>query len=511
MTWWRRPYVWAIASAVAVVLANVGGLAVGDDGVGYQATADSVLHGHGLGYFLEPHLTIWPPGWPLLMALVARISPLSTVQAAVALNAATAFAIVMLTDRLLRWVVRTETLITLGTVTAALGASSMVFGHLLMTDFAFAAITLALFLALMNFRRSDELGWLFAAVALVWAGFMIRYAGVVHIATAGAWLLTDRRRTLGARLRTVVVFGAAAAVVPVLWIIRNEATDHTALGVRYSSARGLLGNVFDTFATVGNFLTPGVAIESRTIWAAVAFAGCLVMIAMLWRVVGSDPRLRSLAGLADMAASYVGLLVIHIGVYAAYMLYARTTTGLNRLDFRLLNPLYLPLVIVALAILDRVVRSAGGTGWAPAARATAWAWAGLNVGLGVAMVAYFATSPDLFVGNYERAAFERARASRALAEIPDGCRVSSNLPNALYEAGVGAQWSPRNTGLESDDAVDDLDRLARQVDERDYCLVWIDLEPTYGHLATLDELRRRFTLEKIASDRGVTVYRFAPR
>lgn len=514
MTWWRRPYAWAAASALGVIIANVGGLAVGDDGVGYQATADNLLRGKGLGYFLEPQLTIWPPGWPLLMALVARLTPLDTEQAAIALNALTAFVVVLLVHRLLVRLVRDENLILAGTAVSALGASSMVFGHLLMTDFSFAALTLALFLALMNYRRSDDLLWLAAAIGLVWASFMIRYAGIVHIGTIGLWFLTDRRRTVLARFGTGAAVGGLAAIVPVLWIIRNLTTDHTALGVRYSSARGLLPNTFDTFATLGNFLTPGIVIEARTLWALVAVVGCIVMAAMSWRIVAPQQRLRTVPGIVDTLGSAAGLLVIHIVVYVAYMLYARTTTGLNQLDFRLLNPVYLPLVIVALVILDRVVRLRADDRqptWARAARATAWAWAGLNLVIGVAMVGYFATSPDMFVGNYERAAFDDVRDSPALDAVPAGCRTSSNLPNALYESGVLAQWSPRNTGLESTDPVDDIERLERDVGRRDHCLVWIDLEPNYGHLASLEELRDRFSLVELADDGPVTTYRIEPK
>ena len=510
MTWWRRPYAWAVASAIGVIVANVGGLAIGDDGVGYQATADNLLRGKGLGYFLEPRLTIWPPGWPLLMAFVARVTPLDTEQAAIALNALTAFAVVLLVHRLLMQLVRDQNLVTIGTAVSALGASSMVFGHLLMTDFAFAAVTLALFLALMNYRRSDEIGWLAITVVLVWAGFMIRYAGIVHIGTIGLWFLTDRRRPVITRLISAAAVGLLGAIVPVIWIIRNLTTDHTALGVRYSSARGLLPNTFDTLATVGNFLTPGVAIGLRTVWAAIAVVGCLVMLAMLWRLVGRQGRFSSVASVTDMLASPTGLLVIHIVVYVAYMLYARTTTGLNQLDFRLLNPVYLPLVIVALVILDRVARARSGDRrpqWAAAARATVFAWAGLNLVVGIGMVAYFATSPDLFVGNYERAAFEEVRESPALGALPTGCHVSSNLPNALYGSGVLAQWSPRNTGLESTDPVTDIPRLERDVTRHQYCLVWIDLQPKYGHLATLAQLREHFSLVKLAHDGPVTTYR----
>ena len=71
MIWWKRPSLWAAASAFAVLIANAGGLAIGDDGIGYQAISDSIRNGEGLGYFLEPRLTIWPPGWPALMALVS--------------------------------------------------------------------------------------------------------------------------------------------------------------------------------------------------------------------------------------------------------------------------------------------------------------------------------------------------------------------------------------------------------------------------------------------------------
>lgn len=518
MTWWRRPGEWASASAAAVVIGNLGGLAIGDDGVGYQATADSLLNGNGLGYFLEPKLTIWPPGWPVLMAAVAKVSPLDTEQAAIALNALTAVAIVLLVHRLLLRLVRDERLVTLGTAVSALGASAMVFGHLLMTDYSFAAVTLGLFLALLNYRDEHKTGWLFAAVGLVWAGFMIRYAGVVHVGTVGLWLLLDRKRALVLRVRDAALFGALAALVPGAWVLRNLSIDDTALGVRYSSARGLIPNAFDTFATIGNFLTPGIEIERRMIWAAVAVVGCAAMAALLWRVVRADERFRSVGGVLDVVASGPGLLVLHIGVYAAYMLYARTTTGLNQLDFRLLNPLYLPLVIVALVILDRVLAleatdESAPTIWANAARVLPVAWAGLNIAVGVGMVAYFATSPDMFVGNYERAAFDDVRDSRVLDAVPIGCEVSSNLPNALYGSGVDAQWSPRNTGLESNDEVDDLPELEADLarGDEDHCLIWIDLQPNYGHLATLDQLSDRFRLRELAHDEPVTLYQIESR
>jgi hypothetical protein len=49
--------------------------------------------------------------------------------------------------------------------------------------------------------------------------------------------------------------------------------------------------------------------------------------------------------------------------------------------------------------------------------------------------------------------------------------------------------------------------MAEDISRHDHCLVWLDLEPRYGHLATLDELRERFDLDELATDGAVTVYR----
>ncbi|MEZ5321142.1 MAG: glycosyltransferase family 39 protein [Microthrixaceae bacterium] len=514
LTWWRRPGLWAVTSAALVLLANSSGIAVGDDGIGYRAIADRMTTGRGLGYFLEPHLTIWPPGWPALMALVSKLTGLDAEHAAVLLNALTAAATVLLVDRLVRRVTRREGFQFAMVLVAAVGTSTMLFGHLLMTDFSFAAITLAGLLALLNYRDQRDLVWLGLAIVLVWAGFMVRYAGVVNIAIGALWLLNDRSADLRGRVLQAAGFAGGSALVPAAWVLRNIETDGTLMGLRYSSNRGLLANAGDMVATVGNFVLPGVASERRGLWLVVAAVGIATMSVAMWRAVLRWPGAHSLKGLANRLDSASGLLTLHVAVFAAYMLYARTTTGLNRLDFRLLHPMYLPLCLIAIALLSRMsYRPNGldGRRWGLLSFLLTYGWAALNIVVGLVMVGYFATAPDLFVGNYERPAFHAVRASPALQSIPRDCPTGSNLPNALYGSGVEAQWSPRRTGLESDDKVDDLARLDRHLANGPYCLVWIDLPPRYGHLVSLSALRHRYRLDEVSHDRALTVYRVFPR
>ena len=161
----------ALASAALVLVANLSGIAAGDDGVGYRAIADSILAGEGLRYFLEDPLTVWPPLWPALMALVARVTPLDTLGAAILLNVATVISVVLIGHGLLRRVVPDRRLVVIGTVVIGLGASTIGFGHLLMTDLAFAVVVLVWLRTMIRFRDSDDTRWLLAASATVWLGF----------------------------------------------------------------------------------------------------------------------------------------------------------------------------------------------------------------------------------------------------------------------------------------------------------------------------------------------------
>jgi hypothetical protein len=178
----------------------------------------------------------------------------------------------------------------------------------------------------------------------------------------------------------------------------------------------------------------------------------------------------------DALTGPFGLLVATPVLYLAYMLYIRSTTALNQLDLRLLEPAYLPLVVTGLALVARARRipPEGANPWWRASSVAAYAWAAANVAAGLVAVVLFATGDPYFEGNYSSDTFDRVRASAALDLLPEGCVDSSNLPNALYPE-LEAEWSPRRTGLESDEPVDDLDVL---VDDLAGVVTVYEIEPS---------------------------------
>jgi hypothetical protein len=499
----------AALSSLAVLVANASGIATGDDGVGYRAIADSLLAGDGLGYFLEDPLTVWPPVWPALMAAVARITPLDTLGAAIVLNAAVAFAVVVVGNRLLRSVVADGRLVLLGTVVFAFGPTTIGFGRLLMTDMAFALVTMVWMLTLFRFRRTLALTDLALAAGLAWLGFGLRYVGLVLIAFGGLWLLLDDRLRLVERARNAAVYGIAASVVPLGWMLRNHSIDGTFTGERHASQRGLVDNAFDIAATLGRFLLPGLGYGLTRLWAVIGLVALAVALWLAHRVLRARFGDALVGGTLSLLGRPVGLLAITGVLYLVYMLYVRTTTALNQLDVRLLYPSYFPLLVLGVVLVDQLVRLRDDN--ARRAWVAAVGWAALNVIAGMVAMVAFALGHPYFDGNYESEDFQDIRSSEALEALPAGCQVYSNLPNGLYPE-VEALWSPMRTALESADAPDPgygMEDIADTLGDTQSCLVWIDLPPVYGHVHPLEDLEQRFELTRLAGEGDVEVFRMA--
>jgi hypothetical protein len=520
------PLLLAIASALAVLIANLSGIATGDDGVGYRAIADSLVAGDGYGYFLERPVTVWPPVWPSLMAFVAKVTPLDTMGAVIALNAAVAFAVVLVGNRLLRRVLDDDRLVLLGTLVFALGPSTIGLGHVLMTDMAFALVVMVWMLSLMRFRDTSSLLTLCGAAAWAWIGFGLRYVGLVLIAFGGLWLLLDVRRRFTLRLRDGVIYGLVASVVPIGWMLRNHSIDGSFTGERHPSARGLVDNLFDVVATLGRFLLPGLGNGMTYLWAAVGLAVLGAASLLAWWVLrlpaGTSAASAGTERLGPGAivgrvwralGTPVGLVFLFPTLYMAYMVYVRTTTALNQLDLRLLYPAYFPLMVVALVLISRLRRlddgTPGGDRWWRVGMATAHVWAVANVVAGMVAMVAFAAGHPYFTGNYESDVFDEVRANPALEALPAECTLYSNLPNGLYPA-LGAHWSPQRRALESSEEIPDLEEITATLDDTPSCLIWIDEDPVWGHLWTLEQLQERLELTELAQNGNVTVFRMQP-
>ena len=520
-----------LAGAALTLIAGKGHLpGIGNDATSYWAIADRLEGGRGLGYFLEPKLTLWPPGWPAYLAALKWLTPLSVPVIALFTNALLVVVSTRLTWRLVTRFTQVPVLVWAAVVSAAVGPATLSQSYFLQTETSFGCLVLFSFLLVLRFGDTRRGLYLGGAVVTMWLAFMDRYVGIVLIGALALWLLLDRgERRLSVRFRTAALFGAGSFVVPGLWLVRNAATNDwqwaTVFGPRDTPIHGLKTNGVDAVTSLGQFIIgywqyqPFRGVLRLAALAVLVAAGTLaVLLAKRWRDARAHPGDgtpgRSI-GVLDAAGHPLGLLVIYIAAHFGYMIYSASTIAFDPVNTRYLLPIFIPAVIVAVTLIDR---AALGPAAAPAADATdprlrpilragVIAWMVIQVGCGIGM----ASAPwwNRFAAGYNGSEALDIRSSAIFERRPTDCTTRTNIPMALYPLGIESQIWPRQTKFASSDVPPDLDEVHAELARGDLCLIWLKgFDSQVGYEYTREDMQRMFpAMHVVDEDANVVIYR----
>ena len=338
------------------------GAAVITDSFYFLSTALNFLAGEGWRDFLGRPLVGWPPLFPLLLAAGGWVG-VDPLEAGRWINA-TAFGLTILAAGL--WLhsnlrSRLLTLVATAIITASLPLSYWA-GHF-MTDPLFVLFTLLALMQLGAFlnRKIDAPLW-WAAVLTALAA-LTRYPGVVLI---GVGVLICLVRAV--RLKHAVAYGAVASLPLAGVLVRNWVIKGSLTGYRQRSGQSL-SDVLSRVADVCRaWVIPPNAPDGfdYLLWTAVG-----LVVAAGAVVVGSGLGL-GLGGKDRTASPLFGLgPIIPFGGFAlAYLLFIVAIVPLvihPQIPARYLLPVYVPLLLAAVFLLDRFL-SIKAAGWMGAAQ-----------------------------------------------------------------------------------------------------------------------------------------------
>ena len=332
------------------------GPGVSPDSAAYVGTARNLAAGRGLLSFDDSVLTMFPAGFPTILA-AWHVFGLDAATVARWLGAAAFSTEVALAFLLLRRHVSSVGLAVASTAAVALSPMALRVSGMIWSEPLFVVVVLGLLVALEDWMRSERLGVLAAAVVLSWCGFLLRYtgialAGVTLTVAALVWL---REKGLLRAIGRVALLVGGLSVVPVGWALRNIAEGSGAFGDRTPSNRGLLTNIRDTIETFSSWVLPsGVPVVARLVLLAVVVLGAG---AIVWsrQPTGTErAAVPSSGSSADVRASLVPIIA-YIAVYLVVEVGSASITTVNRLDERLLYPLFVPLVVLLASAADTVI------------------------------------------------------------------------------------------------------------------------------------------------------------
>jgi hypothetical protein len=335
----------AFSAVILVVVGTRLGPGLSPDSANYISGARNLAAGRGyVNYALQP-ITIFPPGFSVMLALGDRIG-LDAVDGARWLNAFALGALVILTFMLARRHVRRVWL-------AVFAAAAVGFAQPLLAIFTFAwtepvfcvlAVGLLLTLESLLIKRGRDpylilLAGLFASV-----GFAYRYAGVTLLALSILIIGVATRRDVVAFARRAALCLVVASVFPVLIIARNLSRG-SALGPRPASTTTVGKIVRNLFSTARGWVSTGRSLPLHLGDLALVGAVAVVVLGFViaFRKYGFKCHAPGAAPLFPLA--------VYVGVYLVYIVVSELQTSIDAIDNRLLSPIFAPgAVLVAISV-----------------------------------------------------------------------------------------------------------------------------------------------------------------
>ncbi|MDH5527040.1 MAG: hypothetical protein OEY97_06985 [Nitrospirota bacterium] len=496
----------ALAGALSLLpLTARYGPAVTPDGVNYLAAARNLVTGGGITGFSGDPLTLWPPLYPMLLALLSLfgLEPLTAAR----LVGAGAFGLILLTvGWWLRGHVRQPLWVVLGVVAVAASDLLLLAGYVL-SEAVFVLLALLALICAQRYLRSPAPVTLAAFAGFSALAFATRYAGVALLLTGVALLLTRPGARLPVKIRDVLAYGAVASLPATLWMVRNQMLTGTLMGQRGQGSATLADNLG---------AMAGVGLE--WVWPPSGVPGVLPLVARIALLAGMGIALWAVRdGWRRERLRLPGELVpwvAFVGIYAGFLLLVRTVLGGGGIEPRFLLPLHAPLVMMAVWGLSRLRLEPGSS---PLTERV------VTVGLPVLACLWLLCYPltktvgmGVFayhegVGGYTTSTWQRMHLAHFLRERPLEGVVFSNNPDLVYLlAGRPARSTPPADQWQSPVARTRFEQELRQVLERGEVvhLVWFS-NHWRSQLADLPNLAARIPLQPMVrfQDRSGGVYR----
>ena len=339
------------------------GAAVGTDSVLFLSTALNFLAGEGWRDFTGRPLVSWPPLFPLLLAAFGWVG-IEPLEASRWINA-TAFGLTILvagywlrSNLRSRWLALAASVVILASLPLSELASDV------MTDSLFVLFTLLALIWLAAFlhrggRTSLLLSAVFTALAV-----LTRYPGVVLIGTGVLMLLVRRAPPLAIRLKHAVVFGAVPSIPLAGVMMRNWAISKRLAGWRGGSGQSLSDSLSQVADVFWKWVIPPNALDGLgyLMWMA---AGLVVLADRGFGMGGNKGTARPTSLFSQLGPALpFGVFAV---AYLVFMVAVMPLTSGMKIDSRFLLPMYVPLLLAAVFLLDRFL-CIEAAGWMAAVR-----------------------------------------------------------------------------------------------------------------------------------------------
>ena len=474
-----------IAGFLVSYATSLYGIGLSQDSVVYMAAAQNMAAGNGITSFNGTPVTLWPPLYPGIVALIGLLTGSDVVVVARYLNIILAILIVLLTGIYARQL-RISDIPALGAAAITAWSFPIVATRVMAwSEPLFIVFVVLSLMALTRFITHHTVySLLFFTIAASLAA-VTRYIGIVIIPIGFIVILVfSKARRLN---RLIIASGVSlAATIPLLAVfVRNWVVSGSIMGPRHPPTITLFANTVETARVIaGWFLPSNLADNGFIVLAGVLFMQLLLVAAFLEHRRTRDPQQSALL-------LYVPILLF-IVFYIVFLLISTTTTNLNLVNDRYLIPVFIPLMLLIFGSLSIILDEAQ-VRLSKAAVAVAFT---LLTFLLLAWPLRVTSASALNWHNngegFNSAVWDRNETLKYLKENPSlfsNKVIYSNYPHAIFaHFRLASESVPYHYYTGTTNVLWDLDALAGKWPSGDALVVWFDWGDWQTHLYRPEEL-----------------------
>jgi hypothetical protein len=498
----------ALLGAGSLVLATRWGAGISPDSIVYVGAARNLLAGRGLSQpsasEVPSPMTQFPPLYPVALALVGSVGPDPLVGARW-LNVLLFGANIALVGLLLLRHARASPWLALVGAFLVVASQDMLLVHAIALSeplFLFTGLSGLVLLGDWSDRPRPAL--LVAAASLAALAFLTRYAGAALVAAGLAvpLLLGDRapRRRVGA----LAAFAAISCVPAALWMLRNWLLAGTTAGHELAYHPITSRNLGTLRSTIQGWLlveeAPGFF-----------YAALLLCIAALLIVsLRACRRAPADRGSTDAAAdSLPGVLALFVLVYGVFLFGSLSFVEAHApLNARILSPVFLCLLLLALLAADRFLRARRGLAYKLGVAVLCLTFA---IGYALDARGWISLAHREGLPVFGSRPWYQSKLMQKVRALPPDATIYSNGFDAIYIlTGRYAKSVPQEvhpgTKQPNRDLEEQLMRMASDLRRRQALLVWFDSITWRWYLPSQKQFARWLSLRIVDEAPDGSIY-----
>ena len=339
----------ALGSALALVRVLAQGPVMDGDSILYVEAANGLLDGLGFLNITGGHLVLQPPLFPILLT-AANLVCLTPLQAAGYVNAAAFGLTTFFGGQWLSQRTASRFLVVWACLAFASAPVVVEIVYRVWSEPTFILFTTLTLLQIDKFLNASKRSSLIWAAAFTALACMTRYVGVALIALALGLLLFQRGTAVREKLKHMAIYATIATAPVGVWLIRNYLLATSPAGPRPLAVGDLSTNAQLVLEGLSEWWAFAATQDLGNI--AVGITGVLVL--AMCALVGYAFVRWLLAG-ATSGNNFVVVNGVFVLIYIAFLTTIVTFVGGLRLQNHYLVPIYMPLLFIAVLVIDRIL------------------------------------------------------------------------------------------------------------------------------------------------------------